>query len=163
MAFRHVENRIGLQPIADVSTTQQHPLGTIVRAVDPTYGEGEFIYVKGATNGAVGSWAYYNSDDYATSLASADGTGALCVFMSVLDASTDYGWAQIQGKAQGLCLSGFLDNGVVYLTNTAGSVDDSDVAGDYVFNAKGASNRDATTGLADFEISRPHTSDNLED
>ena len=33
----------------DTGTTKPRvPLGTIVRGVDPTYGEGEFIYLKGA-------------------------------------------------------------------------------------------------------------------
>ena len=47
MTYIIVEARAGMQPIADTSTTQRHPLGTIVRADDATYGEGEFVYLKG--------------------------------------------------------------------------------------------------------------------
>ncbi len=46
MAFIIDDNRVGWQAIADVSDTQRHPLGQIVRATDPTYGYGEFIYLK---------------------------------------------------------------------------------------------------------------------
>ena len=36
MAYIVNEARIGVQPIADKSTTQKHPLGTIVQAHDAT-------------------------------------------------------------------------------------------------------------------------------
>lgn len=158
---------IGMQPIADVSTTQNHPLGTIVKCVDRgdnENGAGEFIYVKGVSNGAVGSWVGINADDYTTTLAVANGIYPLIgVLMSAIDATTDYGWAQISGKAVGKALAAFADNGDVYLTATAGSVDDADVAGDFVSNAKGASALDApATGMAEFEINRPFTRDGLD-
>ena len=166
-SWKPVEPRIGLQPIDEVSTTQRHPLGTVVRCVDygsNANGEGEFIYVKGVTNGAVGSWVGIASDDHATTLAVANGIYPLVgVLMSVLDASTDYGWAQISGKAVGKALASFADNGDVYLTATAGSVDDAAVAGDFVSNAKGASALDGpATGMAEFELNRPFTRDGLD-
>ena len=126
-------------------------------------GQGEFIYVKGVTNGATGSIAVYNSDDFTTTLAVADAHGPVCVFMSTLDAATDYGWAQIQGKAVGKVLAGFVDNAVCYLTATAGSVDDADVAGDFVSGMKGASAVDGpATGMAELEIQRPFVRDGLD-
>ena len=54
MAFKITENSLGWQPIANTSTTQRHALGTIVRAEDPTFGEGEFIYLKGVVSTVVG-------------------------------------------------------------------------------------------------------------
>jgi hypothetical protein len=48
--------------------------------------------------------------------------------VSTLDATTKFGWLQIKGRAIGKCLTLFADNGVVYLTSTAGSVDDASVA-----------------------------------
>ncbi len=57
-------------------------------------------------------------------------------------------------------LTAFADNADVYLTSTAGSVDDTDVAGDFVSNAKGASALDApATGMAEFEIQYPYMDD----
>ena len=165
--WKHIEARIGLQPIADVSTTQNHPLGTEVRAFDygdNANGEGRFIYVKGVASGAVGSWVGIAADDYLTTLATANGIYPLVgILMSAIDATTKYGWAQIVGKAVGKALAAFADNGDVYLTATAGSVDDADVAGDFVSNAKGASALDGpATGMAEFEISRPFTRDGLD-
>ena len=69
----------------------------------------------------------------------ADAIGPVGVMMATLDAATDFGWVQISGKAIGNCLTGFADNGKVYATATAGSIDDASVAGDLVVNAKGAS------------------------
>lgn len=165
--WQPVDPRIGMQSIQSVSTTQNHPLGTILRAKDMgtnQNGEGEFLYCKGVTNGALGAWVGYNADDGSTTLATANGIyPQLGIMMSVLDASTKYGWIQISGKAVGLCLAAFADNADVYLTSTAGSVDDSDVAGDFVSNAKGASAIDApATGMAEFELARPFTRDGLD-
>lgn len=47
MAYQPIESRVGLQPIATVSTTQSHPLGTKIKAVDSAVAaEGSFIYAK---------------------------------------------------------------------------------------------------------------------
>lgn len=166
--WQPVTPRIGMQPISEVSTTQKHPLGTRVMCVDRgsnSNGEGEFIYVKGVSSGALGAWVGINADDYTTTLATANGVYPLIgIMMSVLDATTDYGWCQISGKAVGLALAAFADDGDVYLTGTAGSVDDADVAGDYVSGAKGASALDTpATGMAEFEIHYPSTDDGKDD
>jgi hypothetical protein len=154
-----VEPRIGMQPIANAETTQYHALGTIVRCKDvgsTAYGEGEFIYVKGVSSGAAKAWAIYNADDFTTTLAVADGIGPMGVMMSTLDASTKFGWLQISGKALGKCLTLFADNGIVYLTSTAGSIDDASVIGDVVHLAKGASTAVVGDLYAEFEIHRPY-------
>lgn len=160
---------LGNQPINEVSTTQRHTLGLIVQAEDHgsnANGMGEFIYVKGVTSGATGAWVGINADDFTTTLAVANGIYPIVgVMIADLDAATDYGWVQIGGKAVGKALSGFADNANVYLTSTAGSVDDAVVAGDRVQNVKGASALDApATGMAEFELSRsPYTNDGLAD
>jgi hypothetical protein len=156
----------GAQPIDEVSTTQRHEFGTVVKAKDigsEARGEAEFMYVKGVASGARGAWAGYLTDSYLTVLAVANGHYPLGIMMSTLDATTDYGWIQIRGKAVGKALSGFADDGVVYLTSTAGSVDDTDVAGDFVSGALGASALDGPeTGMADFEINYPFVRDGLD-
>lgn len=151
--------RIGMQPIATASTVQNHPLGTIVRAKDvgsTAYGAGEFIYVAGVTSGAAKAWAIYNADDFTTTLAVADGIGPLGIMMSALSAATTFGWLQISGKTIAKCLTLFADNGIVYLTSTAGSVDDTSVIGDVVHLAKGASTATVGNLHAEFEIHRPY-------
>lgn len=164
--WRIVTPIIGAQPITEVSTTQRHPLGTVVKAVDvgsEARGEGEFMYVKGVASGARGAWVGYLADSYLTVLAVANGHYPLGIMMSDLDATTDFGWIQIRGKAVGKALASFADDGVVYLTATAGSVDDADVAGDFVSGALGASALDGPeTGMADFELMYPFTRDGLD-
>lgn len=145
----------GSQAIADTSTVKNHPLGFIVQAVDPTYGAGEFVYLQGVANTAVGSWVTYYPDDGSTVLLAANAIGAVGVAMSA-NVASQYGWYQIGGKAIGKALTGYLDNALVYATATAGSVDDAVVAGDRVKNAIGASAVGTpSSGLAEFELSRP--------
>lgn len=159
MTFTFQETRLGLQPVADTSTVKNHPLGTIVRADDPTYGAGEFIYLLGVADTAVGSWVTYNLDDGSTALLAANAIGPVAVAMSA-NVASQYGWYQISGKAVGKALASYADNGLVFATATAGSIDDAVVDGDMVHLAKGASAVDTpSTGLAEFEISRPYTDD----
>lgn len=161
MAFTIRNGLIGAQAIADTSTVQNHPLGTIVTADDPTYYAGEFIYLKGVASTAVGSWVTYNMDDGSTTLLAANAIGPVAVAMSA-NVASQYGWYQIGGKAVGKALASFADNGNVYATATAGSIDDAVVAGDRVKRAKGASAVDTpSTGLAEFEIDRPVMDDAL--
>lgn len=96
----HITDQIaGSQGIADNSTTQQHKLGTIVRAVDPTYGEGEFIYLKGVGSTTVGALVTYNVGFQSALATSAVGiSNPHAVAMSACVAN-EYGWYQISGLA----------------------------------------------------------------
>ena len=100
MAFTITDPIAGTQAIADASTTQNHALGKIVRAEDPTYGEGEFIYLKGVASTIVGSIVEYNTS-FQSGLDSTalDSPQPLAVAMSICTASY-YGWYQISGIAQ---------------------------------------------------------------
>lgn len=171
MAYIFHTPNLGMPPIAEARTvgdlagrsTPGPWYGDIHRAEDKSYGAGEFIYLKGAASTAVGSWVTYNADDWSTTLLAANAIGPVAVAMSACDAG-QAGWYQIQGKTIGLALTGFLDNGNVYATATAGSVDDAVVAGDRVQGAKGASAVGVpSAGLAEFEIARPFVNDALAD
>ena len=160
MSFAPTNPIIGLQPIVEVSSVQQHPLGMIIQAVDETYGAAEFVYLKGVASTARGSWVTYNMDDGTTALLAANAIGPVAVAMSANAAATTFGWYQISGKAVGLALAAYADNGLVYATATAGSIDDAVVAGDRVKLAKGASAIDTpSAGFAEFEIHRPFMDD----
>src|SRR4029450_2020625 len=98
MAYTIQENALLGQPIADASTVARQALGTIMRAKDPLYGTGEFIYLKGVALTVVGSAVLYNPDDFATSLLAANDIGPVAVAMSASVAG-QFGWYQIQGKA----------------------------------------------------------------
>jgi hypothetical protein len=151
-----------MQPINQTSTTQNHKFGTIVRAVDvgsTAYGEGDFVYVKGVASGALNLWAGYRAKAGLTTLAVADGNYSVGVMLSTLDATTKFGWLQIKGRCIGKCLTAFGDNGVVYLTATAGSIDDASVIGDVVHGAVGRNGGTVTVGdlAGEFEINRPYS------
>lgn len=159
MAYTIRDQLLGTQPIAVTDTTQRHPLGTRVKANDPTYNSGEFIYLKGVASTAIGSWVKFNADDGTTSLLAANDIGPVAVAMSA-NVADQYGWYQIYGKAVGKALTGYVDNALVYATSTAGSIDDAVVAGDRVKNALGASAVGTpSTGLAEFEIQYPFMDD----
>lgn len=155
---------VGLQGISVNSTTQQHPLGMRVLANDTgtaAYGVGEFIYLKGLANTAIGSVVTYNADDFTTALLAANAIGPVAVAMSACVAN-EYGWYQIYGKGVAKVLALFADNGNCYATATAGSMDDAVVTGDLVKNMKGASAIDTpATGLAEIEMAYPFMDDGL--
>lgn len=153
------ENSLVGQNFNEVSTTAKATLGLIVRAKDPTYGVGEFIYLQGVASTVVGSFVTYNADDNTTALLAANAIGPVAVAMSICVASS-YGWYQISGKAVGKAKASYADDALVYATSTAGSIDDAVVAGDRVKLAKSASAVDTpSTGLAEFEIQRPFMDD----
>jgi hypothetical protein len=161
MVWRVRDEFIGAPVITDTDTVAKVPLGTRLHAYDPTYGDGEFIYLKGLAATAVGTWVTYNMDDMSTTLLAANAIGPVAVSMSA-NVASQYGWYQIYGKAIGLCLTGFLDNANVYATATAGSVDDAVVAGDRVKNCVGASAIGTpAAGQAEFEIAYPVMDDGL--
>lgn len=95
-----IHTMAGAQGIADTSTDQKHPLGTIVRGVDPTYGEGEFIYLLGVASTAVGSIVTYDASTYQTVLCAVGGNipRPIAVAMSA-NVASQYGWYQISGQA----------------------------------------------------------------
>lgn len=160
MAYIIKDGQVGHQAIADTSTTQKHPLGTIVNAVDASLGEGEFIYLKGVASTAVGSWVTFATDDHSTALLTANAIGPVAVAMSA-NVASQYGWYQISGKASASAAD-VADNGNVYIDTADGTCDDALVGGDRVWNAKWASADDTSTNLADVEIARPFVNNGLD-
>jgi hypothetical protein len=138
----------------EVHSTKKYRLGTRKRDVAGN----EYIYLKGITNCADGSWVTFD-EAHVTTLAVANGQGRVAIANGAVDAATKYGWFTIYGVESGLCLASFADNGVVYLTSTDGSVDDTDVAGDQVYGAIGRSARNTTTGMSTFELNYPEVLD----
>jgi hypothetical protein len=169
MAFTIRTPLVGAQGIHTAETVQRHPLGTEVQAWDPVFGEGTFVYAKStATSTNIGDWVVFLPDSWEVIRAIPDSIGAVGVSMLV-HAANSYVWYQISGKCVAKAAAGFVDNANVYLTATAGVVDDAVVAGDRVKLAKGASavgtlaGADGTsiTSAAEFEIHRPFVDDGL--
>lgn len=130
MTFQITTPLGAMQQIAETSTVQNHPLGTIVSAVDPTYGEGEFVYAKGVASTVVGSVALINSYAGTTVLTVAGSRGMTGVAMSA-NVADQYGWYQINGSAVVKCGT-VSANAALFSTATPGQVDDAVVTGDKI-------------------------------
>ena len=163
MAWYPINGGIGVQDIATKSTTQYHPLGQIIQAKDPTYGVGEFIYLKGVGSTAVGSWVGYNGVTGATVLATANGNYPLAVSMTTNTTTASYAWYQISGVAQALGLTSITHTtGFLWLTGTAGSVDDASVIGDAIVNARKTTTVHVVgTFLDTYNIARPFSTNRV--
>jgi predicted RecA/RadA family phage recombinase len=103
MAFYFTEQKIGSQLMTEVSATQKHPIGTICRAFDPTYGEGEFIYLRGVANTLTGTIVTWFDADTTLGLTAFATTAVatsepMAVAMAAIVADK-YGWYQISGIA----------------------------------------------------------------
>lgn len=162
MAYTILNAQVGMQPIATTSTTQNHPVGTIVQASDPTYGTGEFIYLPGVASTVVGSWVSYDLDAPATALLVQDAFGPVAVAMSVNVASS-YGWYQINGKnSSAVTSTAVADNANLYCTTVPGAVDDTLAVGETIFNARAGSAATTATGnVIEVELNRPFVTNGL--
>lgn len=147
MAYSFVEPQAGYLQIANtdagvsytspagVTTTIPTPpatLGQVVRAFDPTFGEGEFILLLGVANTAVGSLVIYDSSTYQTTLcpSTANLARPVAVAMSATTATT-FGWYQIGGSATVLKQTNhqIAGNLAVGISSSAGKIVASSSAG----------------------------------
>lgn len=151
----------GYQAIADTSTTQNHPLGTIVTAKDDTYGVGEFIYLKGVASTVIGDAVFYTLGASAqtgvvgtTARVTASANGHLGIAMSA-NVASQYGWYQISGLAVANTPNTVVAAAAVYVIST-GALDDAVTSTDLVSNANFAT-ADGTpaAGKALVNIDRP--------
>jgi hypothetical protein len=132
--------------------------GDIVQAVDPVYGSGEFIYLRGVASTVVGSLVMYDAYLGTTTLAPATGgNGPVAVAMSACNLNSLYGWYQIQGTAAVKAPNAMVAGADVFmLAATPGSVDDAVVAGEQVLNAKVTTTTGTpSAGLGLITINRP--------
>lgn len=153
MTWRISDGKIGFQPITSTSSTKLHPIGTIVKANDPTFGQGEFIYMKGSASVVAGLVVYYNDNGAADSVkltttsGVVDGGSSLAVAMAATTALL-YGWFQISGNATVLKTATKIDPAAtfkVYLSATAGRVMPTSVAGRQIIGARFPATATVTT------------------
>jgi len=159
MAYVILEERVINQAIAETSTTKQTNIGTRVKGFDPIYGEGEFIYLTGVASTVVGDLVIF--DQYAgTSTRAVAGSRGPCAIAMSANVASSYGFYQIAGSA--IVKAGTVAaNGNVYVTATAGTIDDAIVSGDKVDGAR-LKTADGTpsAGFAIAQISRPSLNGN---
>jgi hypothetical protein len=151
------------QAINENSTTQKVEIGRRIKCIDASVtgslGIGEFVYLIGVASTAIGTAVTYDRYTGLTTRAAANAKGPIAFAMAATVAS-QYGWYQIFGNCAVKVLTGFASGNVAYLTATAGSLDDTAVAGDEVFTSVSVSAIDTpSTGLALISCSYPFVSD----
>lgn len=129
----------GIQPIAVSDTVQNHPLGTVVRAKDPTYGEGEFVYLKGIASTAVGSLVVYDQFNATSTLTVATThklTGRPVAVSMSANVASQYGWYQTKGAAVVAKAAVKVNpNVAIFLSATAGALSPTAATGKQVIGA----------------------------
>lgn len=167
-AYALTTPRPGIGDFADFDTVRRWPVGTVVSAWDPLYGEGEFTYLPGVASTARGSLVNFNtsatSGAGATALVDSD-TAATCrgpvaVAMCANILATTWAWYQIRGT--GVILAGTVAaDALVYATSTGGSVDDAVVAGNKVDGMVfKTANGTPSAGFALVQMARPSMNGN---
>lgn len=147
----------GFRPIAETTDFQWHPLGTKAMAVDNTYGVGEFLYLAGVASTAPGDVVAFNLKTGATVRAvhgGATSTGPLAVAMSD-NVAGQYGWYAVFGAVP-VSAATVAADAPLYLTSTAGQLDDAAVSGDKI---SGIISRAATSAsFATCQLAYPEVS-----
>lgn len=127
MAYIPTEGLAGTTPIGSVDSSPRHPLGMILDAVDPVYGGGKFIYMKGVASTVVGSLVTWDASEttpsYQTALAvAAANAGQQYAVATAAILAGQYGWYQVSGTnivaTNGTATAG----SVVYVSTTAGQI-----------------------------------------
>lgn len=129
-----------------VHTVKKFRLGTRVRDLAGR----EFIYLKGVASTAAADFVTFDSA-FATTRTAANAKGPVAVAMAAVLAN-QYGWYGIYGAFTGNVATG-ADGAKVWVTATAGRVDNTDVAVDII---TGAIQRSATaSNRATFWLNYP--------
>lgn len=156
-----VNSPLGYPVPGNVETTEVVPVGSRARFYDDTQGEGEFIFLPGVASTVAGDIVDYDLTPGAEATvrhtnATASNKGSPVAFATAATVASTYGWYQIFGVTIANVLAAFADNGVIFGTATAGSVDDAADAGDQILNARGVSAIDTpSTGKAYVQIAYP--------
>lgn len=147
------------QAIDATSTTQVYKAGYRIRCRDmgtTDRGEAEFQYGKGITSVASGDACIISSNNDAAIRTVARSIGQVGIAMAAVVAS-NWGWFQVRGTAVCNVLANFADDLAVYLTGTAGNLDDAVVTGDLVYGARSAGAISGAQALV--ELTYPHCGD----
>lgn len=150
------------QAIDDTSDTQQHPYGTIVKAKHSTFGEGEFVYLKGVASCVVGSVVTFVNSTGLTELIpnTANMSRPVAVAMAATTAAL-WGWFQIAGSATVKKTAVKVDPAVarqVYISATVGRVMQTSAAGKNILGMRweATTTVTSTTSTAVVTLNRPH-------
>lgn len=128
MAYIHTVPRIGAQPLGEVSTTQQHPLGTVVTGRDITNngGEGSFMYVECSASITAFDAVAIKHGYKAAQLTITNGKTAVEVgfAQTAMGTKNTFGWVMQGGRPIVRCALGTQPDVPLFATATGGVLDD---------------------------------------
>lgn len=175
MAYTIIDHAAGFLPIANIddgftppnsSTAIPTPplsLGQIVKAVDPTYGHGEFILLPGVASNIVGYVVTYSPTTFACTAVpnTANLSQPVAVSMSANTTTTKFSWYQIEGLAVVKKTAVKVDPAGtrrMYISATAGRLMQTSAAGKNILGAASANTATvtSTTSTVVVSINRPH-------
>ena len=134
-------------------------LGMVVRAIDPTYGAGEFIFLKGVASTVVGSVVVYDGTTYATTLCATTANQArpVAIAMSANATTATWGWYQIGGTAVAVKGSASIQPKVAVAVTTTAKIGNT-ATGKEIEGCRSANAATLTTAITTIQliIDRPH-------
>lgn len=158
--FYPVENRLGIASLYNIDTTAKYSMGNLVRAIDTTLGQGEFLYLQGVASTVAGSLVTFNTSTGATTLApnTANLAQPVAVALAASTAS-QYGWYQVSGAAVIKKTAVKVNpNVALYLSGTAGRVMPTAASGKQILGCRSinAATVASATSTITAVIERPH-------
>ena len=181
MAYTFDEPKLGLLQIAavddgvlspsstsDTSITTRIPtppnvLGQVVRAKDPTYGEGEFILLPGCASSVLGIVVTYSPTTWATTVvpSTANLSQPVAVAMVGNTDTAKFNWYQVSGLAVVKKTAVKVDPAAtrrMYISGTAGRLMQTSAAGKNILGCASANvaTVTSTTSTVVCSINRPH-------
>lgn len=156
MAYAIENDLLGQQKIGTVDTVQEFQLGTVVAAVDPVYGGGEFVYLKGVASTVVGSVVTFDQLAGTSTLwAGTANKSYPLAFATAATVANTYGWYQVAGAVVA-AISGTVAAGDNAFFQAAGVVSTTPVAGKQVLGMIATTaNGVPAAGQATYQIQRP--------
>lgn len=161
MAYVSVKPQVSVQGIGTVSPVPVYPGGKIIRASDPVYGNGEFVYLQGAAGTIVGTLVTWGATTagvpthQTTILPSAPNQGVPIAVATAAILAGQWGWYQISGVAIASAVT-FAAPGPAYI-GAAGQAIGTAAASKQILNAAGISAVGTpAAGQVLLQIDRPH-------
>lgn len=157
------------QTVSDTSITTTIPTppaygGMIITATDPTFGEGEFILLKGVASNTVGSMVSYTSTTWVTTLLAntANASAPVACSMAANTTTTSWSWYQIAGlavvKKTAVKADPVVNGRRVYISATAGRIMQTSAAGAAILGMARANATTVTSTVSTVTclMNRPH-------
>lgn len=141
MPFGDVDVKVGAIAISEISTTAVEPVLSTVKMFDPTYGAGEFIFLRGVASLAAGDIVTWDSTGQTTRAGTAS-RGQIAVAAAAVPAGS-FGWFQRSGLALVNSGANAVASGAAIQCSGTATIDDTTTAGQYI---DGMTSRAANSG-----------------